>query len=657
MKTKQQEVEKKLAQAQSDVEQIDILNDYSERLLNPDVEYSMQLAESARERSVRINYKCGTAKALNMLAAGWYRLTDNEHALQHSTEAQQICEEIGDRNGASFALNTIGAVSRNRGDNARALDSFLKSLALRKEIDNKVGIATSLMNIGNVYQTLGDNAQALDYFLESLELREKIGDKSGIGTSLTNIGDIYAALGQYDKALSYLQKSLKIKEEIGNRQGLILTLSSIADVSIAKGDAAASFEYAHKCYELSLRIRNKIGQANALHAIGKALERLQDHSNALAYYEKSLALHRKIDNPSGEGCTLKSIGNLLAEEGFLDQALEYLSQALSIGERYQLKVMECESHRSLASTYERKGDYAKAHGCLKAFFQMKEELISEELHRKTNNLEMIHKVEQAEKEAAITRKQNEELNKLNQRLLELNREKDEFLGIAAHDLKNPLAGILIAASTVKNYHHKMQKSDFVDQMVSIEKTARRMSDIISKLLDINAIESGSMVLKKQEFDISTMISYILTDFHDRAITKGIRIDFIRPDEAIDIYSDSSAVIEIVENLVSNALKFSPRETTVTVRLSRLKFTMQLEVIDQGPGLTKEDRKQLFRKFAKLSAQPTGGEHSTGLGLSIVKRLVDALEGLVECKSEPGNGANFIVKLPIGSAPPLDLDTL
>jgi signal transduction histidine kinase len=104
------------------------------------------------------------------------------------------------------------------------------------------------------------------------------------------------------------------------------------------------------------------------------------------------------------------------------------------------------------------------------------------------------------------------------------------------------------------------------------------------------------------------------------------------------------MVQVLENLISNAVKYSPPGKNIFVRLRQQSGAIRLEVQDEGPGLSGEDQKKLFGKFARLSAKPTGGEHSTGLGLSIVKKMVEALTGRVWCESEPGRGATFIVEL-------------
>lgn len=255
---------------------------------------------------------------------------------------------------------------------------------------------------------------------------------------------------------------------------------------------------------------------------------------------------------------------------------------------------------------------------------------------------------------------NDEITWQNERLIQLNEEKNEFLGIAAHDLKNPLTGIMMSASIIEQYHSNMTMKDILEQLSHLQSVARRMRATITNLLDVNAIESGKMNLVMQNVRIVELVNEVVSDYKVRAEEKLINLHFQTDisDEAF-VYADYNATVEVVENLVSNAVKYSPHSKNIWVSVDKGKAktikhpqttsyelpSMQVCVRDEGPGLSEDDKSKLFGKFARLSAQPTGGEHATGLGLSIVKRLVEMMDGGVWCESEIGAGATFIIELP------------
>ncbi|MBD1206827.1 MAG: PAS domain S-box protein [Ignavibacteria bacterium] len=234
-------------------------------------------------------------------------------------------------------------------------------------------------------------------------------------------------------------------------------------------------------------------------------------------------------------------------------------------------------------------------------------------------------------------------------LVLLNNEKNEFLGIAAHDLKNPLSGILTSAEILERYYGgEAQTKRYISMIVS---ASEQMLDIIENLLDVNKIESG--LLKVNIIPISLdVVSAVVDDYQQRATNKGIIFCFFPSvdEPAPVVLADEKALWQVLDNLVSNAVKYSPHWKTVNVRvLSRTdeegNCFGRVEIQDEGPGISETDMHKLFDKFTRLSAQPTGGENSTGLGLSIVKKLVELQQGQVWCESELGKGATFIVEFP------------
>jgi signal transduction histidine kinase len=129
--------------------------------------------------------------------------------------------------------------------------------------------------------------------------------------------------------------------------------------------------------------------------------------------------------------------------------------------------------------------------------------------------------------------------------------------------------------------------------------------------------------------------------HEKSITLNVQHD----KASEKIYADEQALMQVLDNLISNAVKYSPHHKNIWISSLALGEVVQIRIKDEGQGMTEEDLKRLFGKFAKLSARPTGNEHSTGLGLSIVKRLVESMNGKIWCESEYGKGATFVLEMP------------
>ena len=240
-----------------------------------------------------------------------------------------------------------------------------------------------------------------------------------------------------------------------------------------------------------------------------------------------------------------------------------------------------------------------------------------------------------------------ELAKSNERLVHLNNEKNEFLGIAAHDLKNPLTIILGSAQLADLADDPQETHQLLGDIAG---AAIRMNGLISDLLDVNAIEQGRFASALEPCDLGQLVEQSVKNNLPAAGKKLIQIQMdLAP--GLLASANPAATLQILDNLISNALKFSHSRTTIQVRTLAQANHVLVAVRDEGPGITDADQKKLFQKYTRLAARPTGGESSNGLGLAIVKRLAEAMAGSIECSSTPGAGATFTLRLPDCSREP------
>lgn len=251
-------------------------------------------------------------------------------------------------------------------------------------------------------------------------------------------------------------------------------------------------------------------------------------------------------------------------------------------------------------------------------------------------------IRENQKLKTIIENQTVEIKDSSQKLILLDKEKTKFLGIAAHDLKSPLGTLKGLISLLD-----LSKMNNMEQEVlgMVNQTVARMNQLISDLLDVNRIEDGSQKPIIEEIDASQLLSKMIANFQVSADEKNISLIFDNRLNNPIFHTDRGHLTRIVENLVSNALKYTELGKKVVVTVTKtLGGYIRIEVKDEGQGIAPEELPLLFEKFQKLSARPTGGENSTGLGLSIVKELVDLLGGTITCQSQLGVGSVFIVTL-------------
>ncbi len=262
----------------------------------------------------------------------------------------------------------------------------------------------------------------------------------------------------------------------------------------------------------------------------------------------------------------------------------------------------------------------------------------EALRRKEQKKE----IDKEKKYSSIMKKTLLDVNALNIELKNIHDEQNNLMGILAHDLKNPLQSII---SALKLMQSEKNDEQFRDEMESnIKHQSERMLILINRLLDHRSISEGSVKIKISEFNSKELISKLIKNSSISAVKKDINLISDCSECGITVKNDHDMLYQILENLLSNSVKFSPVGSDIYVRCRRSGDKNIFEIEDSGPGFTDEDKKKLYSNFAKLSAKPTGNEHSTGLGLSIVKKLCELIGAEIELFSEFGKGTKFIVKL-------------
>jgi signal transduction histidine kinase len=220
---------------------------------------------------------------------------------------------------------------------------------------------------------------------------------------------------------------------------------------------------------------------------------------------------------------------------------------------------------------------------------------------------------------------------------------NQVLNTTAHDLKNPLTTIPVRADLIKMKKNNPEMVDTLCDQIKI--ASLNMVRIIDELLQVGSMEAGKIHLLLIKVNASFLVSNVVSMNQPLAERKNQTLHFSY-EKDLYVNADEGKLTEIVDNLVNNAIKYSPMGTNIFVRVKELDEKVVIEVEDQGLGLTAEDQGKLYQRFTRLSAQPTGGENSTGLGLSIVKVLVEAHEGTIRAESEgKSKGCKFIVQLP------------
>jgi len=239
--------------------------------------------------------------------------------------------------------------------------------------------------------------------------------------------------------------------------------------------------------------------------------------------------------------------------------------------------------------------------------------------------------------------QQQELERTVKKLEELNQEKNRILGIVAHDLRNPLGNIMVLSDILLNEEPRLEgeQGEFAEM---IYESGSFLLKLVESLLDVSKIEAGKLELELVNRNIVEILEHTLKVNKHLSEKKGIQVHFSPQFNEMPLQVDEGKIQQVFNNLISNAIKFSNPNTTVRVQAEKVNGHTLISVQDEGRGIAEEDMNKLFKYFSKTSTQSTAGEESTGLGLAICKKIVEAHEGSIHVESELGKGSTFTVTL-------------
>jgi signal transduction histidine kinase len=698
--------------AHNDAEQAKVLSRLAVIYAKQD-QYTLALeyGHKALAFAERAGDKGRTATIWNTLGVVYKNQGAYNKAKESYTKALNIAKTLADKTIQISALNNIGVINKNQGQDTAALSAFLEALSIAEEVQDKARQGSLLGNIGNIYLKIGELGRALRYFSKGLTIAEQTGDRQVQQIALINIGNVYEEQKKYHTALEYFRRALLIRQHPVNKRTQSLTLGNMARVLAKLNLPDSALSVSTQALALANEVHATKETALALAAVGEAWLQKRNYQQALAFSEHAVRvadsaglqeqglLHRPLRVAADAASALgqhRRAADVLRRLLTLNDSLFTAENAKKIA--YLQTQYEVEKRERQISLLHKEKDLQARElrwqrqwqtillvgisslvGCaivLLYLYNLK--LRSEVLLQKKNaelsaaHERISHQHHILEVQTLEMHKANGELHQTNARLQALDKEKDEFLGIAAHDLKNPLANILSQAEIIHLYRHRMTEEQVSEGLKRIMHTSERMRGIITQFLEVNAIESGALQLKLAPVDVHAMLQELVQSCQPRAEAKQLSIHLdlgtlssakasakasalasplaIGALPSYHAFADTVATRSVLDNLLSNAIKFSPYGKNVWIRLgtSNLganKPSIRIEIQDEGQGIAIEEMTRLFGKFARLSARPTGGEQSTGLGLSIVKKLAEAMNGKVWCESTPGAGATFIVELP------------
>ncbi len=645
-----------------DTARVRVLNRLAWLYRTVDSQQALGFGQQGLKLAQEIRFYDGVAQSANYLGIIYRNRGDFANAITILYEAKYTAEQYGLRQELGYAYNNIGEIHNLQENYPEALENMEKARTIFEQLGDKMGTAYNELRAGEVYRDQKNYTQALEHFNKSLDLRRQLRDTTQILAALLRIAQVYQIEGRYDGVLDLLHTIVDIGRH--KKDGMLEThaLTTIARIYLEQKQYAQAIEFAEQGLRPAQVLEAKQFIENAASVLYRASAALGNYEQAYKYQQVYIDMEVQLRNQEVQ----RTIANSRIK-------YEIDKQQLQLSQEQEQKRLIAYSAATVSALLlviaVMAVRNARRQKSINALLQeTNEELLRHEILLD----EQAREVKLANSHLDAT---NEKLQASNAMLTELNKEKNELLGIVSHDLKNPLNNIMGLSAMMENgLLYEFSSEDYIQFAKQIYASADRMAVFIKKLLDINAIESGKITLNILALDIASITRMMMQEYQARAEAKTITLRYAGADTAIAL-ADETMFRQVLDNLLSNAVKYSPhgRSVWVTVQPKNdhlvnlpmrtkkevtgsgiqdeaadgdfVASSVVLEVRDEGQGLSQQDKRLLFGKFARLSARPTGGEGSTGLGLSIVKKLVEAMNGRVWCESELGKGATFIVELP------------
>lgn len=625
-------------------------------------------------------------------ARGWEG-RDSKRALELARSALGSAQTETER---LEAVLVAASAQRRLGDYAEAMAAVRLGLARAESLPDAVLEAEFLYLQGRLEWSLADYPASIESHLRELAVADRTGDPRLLSKAHTGLGLTLESFGEAVEAGRHLAEALRWAEEADQPRQLAIVHNSLGNHFLGQGDVDRAAEHHGRALALRRELGSTRGIADSLnnlalidHARGNSAAALRRLDEAQQIYER-LGLKRYVANVH------RRIGRILRETGRFEEALEHLEAGLAVGANLGSAEVLAHLYDELAHTHEALADWPSALRYERLRAEATETARSVEARQRVAELNTRYETERREHEIDLLRRdqalQTAELRR--RRLLtglmatglgvlalmlvtaiwlqrlrlrqerrvraatedardraeEAEALKSRLLRIASHDLKAPLATLRATASRIEgdtgpdSTVHRLASSMRID--------ATRMDLLVHDLLDSAAIEGHAFELHATHFDLAQLCGEAVEHLQSVALTKNQHLHLEVESGLPPVQADRDRVWQILNNLLSNALKFTPREGNIELRVGHSASWISLEVKDDGPGLSPTDMARVFGPYARLSAEPTGGEHSSGLGLHITRELVSLHRGRLEVESQPGQGAIFRVLLPMaGSAEP------
>jgi signal transduction histidine kinase len=555
-----------------------------------DLPLSIRLAEEALEKANALRYVDAIAKIKNHLSLFYFIQCDFERSLSYAFDALEYCEAHKDLRGIALAKYNIGSTYYRTDNFSKGLIFMLQSLKIFEQLNDYHNQARVLKSTGTVYEYFQDYANAETAYKRCVEASRKVNDLNSESYAYNPLSGLYLKQNRVKEAMDLIELSIRIKKQTGDKRGLSFAIYGRSKVLVKQ---------------------NKLNEAEA-----DLLESLQ--------------LHKDSGDQLGLSMTYNKLGQLYFLLQDYARAEEYLKQALNQSLKFSISIISIKAYYQLYLLEKKKGRVGEAFVYLENYLQLKERVINSETLHVIRSYEEKLRIETLELEAKVQREKREIIEAKNDEL-------DSFFYRVSHDLKGPISSL--------QGLYNLVKLDVTDPVAlpyfeMYRSQVNRIHSIVMGL--INLTQMKHLEAKKEQIEFYSLVNECIASYGYLENFKRIKF-IIEIQDGIEFFSEWTIVNTILQNLIENAIKYSGTlNPFVKIQVIQDGEALKIMVEDNGHGIDEVHQSKIFDMFYRANL----GAKGSGLGLYILKRAVERLNGKIQLKSQLHKGSEFTVTLPI-----------
>jgi len=615
-----------------------------------------------------------------------------DKADQNCALANQLANEIKNDSLIIVSNLLLAKIKVTRNDFSNVLSILEPALDKAEQLNDSILISECYDAYGTYYYYT-DVAKSAEYYIKSLQILEKYKDPKSLLSQIVNIGSLYGRIGQNDKAIEFLLRGADIANGTNQEYVKSTIYNNLAVIYFNKGDVDKSKHYLEEALVLAHKLKDEPMVCGIVVNLGEIYQGKKQYKKAMDYYRAGLNNPAIQNLPEQKIYTLHNIASLYYDLKKYKTAIKYAQEALGIAKKLNIKIHNVELYKVLAQSYEKIYDYEAALKNQKLYKLYNDSLFNIQNTAKIEEIQSKYDVEKAENENMLLKKdnkiqaltiakqqnhqlllvilliliiltivfvyfrmkkdrkinvllsaKNEEIKLKSEELEKANSAKDKFFSILAHDLRNPFNSILGSLEILHNEYDSLSDSERKQFINLINKSASSTNKLLANLLEWTLIQRGRISLEKKENNLSALIEESVNLHQNLAINKEIEIQN-QVHKQLMAFFDKKSISITMNNLINNAIKFTPPKGKVTISAEKNNGHVSVTVKDTGMGIPPARLNSLFKIEGAKSTPGTDAEPGTGLGLILCKEFIEKNNGQIKVSSKLGKGSCFEIELP------------